>query len=95
MTESRFERALGDVSKIFESPKAIAEATDLTGQQKISLLKQWETDLRLLLVASEENMMGDTPGRTAELLRAVLKALLLLGVPESEARQAPNKSGGA
>lgn len=95
MTTSRFDRALGDVSKVFASPQAIREAADLTSQQKIALLKQWETDLRLLLVASEENMIGNTPGRTAEQLRAVLKTLLRLGVSDSEAQQAPNKSGGS
>jgi hypothetical protein len=95
MAKSRFERALGDVSKVFNSPQAIVGAADLTRQQKIDLLKQWETDLRLLMVASEENMTGDTPGRTAELLSAVLKSLLQMGVSNDAAQQAPNKSGGA
>ena len=94
MAKSRFDHALGDVSRVFANPQAIVEAHDLTSQQKVTLLKQWETDLRLLMVASEENMMGDTPGRTAELLRAVLKSLLQMGVSEVDGPQAPNKSGG-
>ena len=95
MAKGRFEQALGDVSKVFPNPRAVAEATDLTTPQKIDLLKQWETDLRLLMVASEENMPGTAPGRTAELLSTVLKSLSKLGVSGEESRQAPNKSGGA
>jgi hypothetical protein len=95
MAKSRFDRALADVSRVFKKPQAIVAAEDLTGEQKVTLLKQWETDLRLLMVASEENMTGDTPGRTAELLRAVLKALLELGVSDGDAPQAPTKSGGS
>ena len=95
MAKSRFERALGDVLKVFKSPQAIVDAKDLTSQQKIDLLKQWETDLRLMMVASEENMTGDTPERIAELLSAVLRTLSQMGISDDEAQQAPNKSGGA
>jgi hypothetical protein len=95
MAKSRFEQALGDVSKIFKSPQAVAEASDLTNREKIELLKQWETDLRLLMVASEEDMPSNSPGRTAELLSAVLKSLTRMGVSGDETHQAPNKSGGA
>lgn len=94
MMKTRFQQALGDVSKIFRTPKAVLEAPDLNTQQKIDLLKQWETDLRLLMVASEENMTGNVPGRTAELLQQVLGGLEKLGVSQSDARAAPNKSGG-
>ncbi len=94
MAKTRFQQALGDVSSVFKTPRAILEASELTRQQKIDLLKQWETDLRLLMVASEENMTGDTPGRTAELLRQVLGGLEQLGVLEGQTGTAPNKSGG-
>jgi len=94
MVKTRFQQALGDVSKIFRTPQAVLDAPDLNTQQKIDLLKQWETDLRLLMVASEENMTGNVPGRTAELLRQVLDGLEKLGVSQNDARAAPNKSGG-
>ena len=93
MAKTRFQQALGDVSSVFKTPRAILEASDLTKQQKIDLLKQWETDLRLLMVASEENMTGDASGRTAELLRQVLGCLEQLGVLEGWGA-GPNKSGG-
>jgi hypothetical protein len=94
MAKSRFKEALGDVSRVFKTPQAVLDASDLERQQKLDLLKQWETDLRLLMVASEENMTGNVPGRTAELLREVLRCLNALGVNEDKAQPAPNKSGG-
>src|SRR5579885_678065 len=96
MSEERFEKALAaDVSKIFREPADILRAGDLTNEQKIALLRQWDADLRLQRVASEENMTGTAPGRTAELLQAVRQALARLGVEGKEEAQAPNKSGGA
>jgi len=94
MVKTRFQQALGDVSKIFRTPQAVLEASDLNTQQKIDLLKQWETDLRLLMVASEENMTGNVPGRTAELLQQVLRGREKLGVSQSDVRAGPTKSGG-
>ncbi len=94
MTGSRFKQALGDVSKTFRTPQSILEAADLGRQQKIDLLKQWETDLRLLMVASEENMTGNVPGRTAELLRQVLQCLDKLGTHPSKGQKVPTKAGG-
>ena len=87
--------ALGDVSKVFKHPRAIVEARDLSSRQKIDLLKQWETDLRLLMVASEENMTGEASGNTADQLSAVRNCLQAMGASGEERQQAPNKSGGA
>ena len=89
---SRFEKAKQDVSKIFATPGELCDARDLSSEEKIYLLKQWETDLRLLLVASEENMPGTQPGRTAELLQSVLQKQEDLGVPKEDT--AANKAGG-
>jgi hypothetical protein len=95
MSEKLFEKALADVSKVFRSPLEIVEAADLTEQQKIALLKQWDTDLRLKMVASEENMAGTGSDRTAELLQSVQQSLTRLGVKKKEEEGAPNKTGGA
>lgn len=92
VTQSRFEQAKQDVSRIFSSPDELCDAPDLSTDEKVYLLKQWETDLRLLLVASEENMPGTHPGRTAELLQSVLQKLEDLGVPKEDT--AANKAGG-
>jgi hypothetical protein len=96
MPQTRFDEALTDVSKIFGRPEDILRAEDLSDKQKIALLRQWDTDLRLLMVASEENMAASTaPGRTAELLQAVHRALTRLGHEPEVDRQAPDKTGGA
>jgi hypothetical protein len=95
MSQKRFEKALADVSRVFQSPAEIVEAADLTAQQKVALLKQWDTDLRLKMVASEENMAETGSDQTAELLQSVEESLTRLGVEKKEGDRAPNKTGGA
>lgn len=98
MNNARFEDALTDVSKVYAEPKEIIAAQDLSHQQKVKLLRQWEFDLRENLVASEENMTAEnTPeGHSAELLRGVRKALIEIGaVDHKDESAAPNKTGGA
>lgn len=95
MPQTRFDEALTDLSKVFKRPEDILGAADLTEAQKIALLKQWDTDLRLLMVASEENMTGTAaPGRTAELLQSVHKVMTRLGHAPSEENRSPSKAGG-
>ena len=96
MARTRFDEALADVSKVFRRPEDILSAEDLSEDQKVALLRQWDTDLRLLMVASEENMTASTaPGRTAELLQSVHKVMRRLGHGPDPDRQAPDKTGGA
>ena len=93
LSPSRFEKAKQDVGKIFQTPSELFNARDLSDEEKIYLLKQWDTDLRLLMVASEENMPGTQPGKTAELLQSVHQKLEELGAAKDEPA-AVNKSGG-
>jgi hypothetical protein len=96
MHPNRFSRMLGDVSREFERPRDILESHDLSPEQKIKLLKEWEFDLRELQVASEENMTGDNAsGTTAELLRECRLTLGRLGAADGDSRTAPTKQGGA
>ena len=96
MAQTRFDEALTDVSKVFRRPEDILSAEDLSEDQKVALLRQWDTDLRLLMVASEENMTASTPpGRTAELLQSVHKAMRRLGHGPDPDKKAPDKTGGA
>jgi hypothetical protein len=98
MNNARFEDALTDVAKVFADPKDIIGAEDLSLQQKVKLLRQWEFDLRENLVASEENMTSETTpeGHSAELLRGVRKALISMGaVDHKDESAAPTKTGGA
>src|SRR5215510_13600146 len=98
MNNARVEDALTDVAKVFADPKEIIGSNDLSHQQKVKLLRQWEFDLRENLVASEENMTAETKeeGHSAELLRGVRKALISMGaVDHKDESAAPTKTGGA
>ena len=96
MQPNRFNKAMGDVSRAFERPRDILASHDLSPEQKIKLLKEWEIDLRELQVASEENMTGDSSsGTTAELLRECRGALARLGAADGDGGGAPTKQGGA
>jgi len=83
---------MGDVALHFKHPDEITSNKDFSRQQKIKLLRQWEHDLQLLLVASEENMTGPGPsqGDTAETLKVVVEALVDL---EAERPVGPAKVG--
>ncbi|WP_044560668.1 hypothetical protein [Azospirillum sp. B4] len=70
---------LGDVSRHFETPHDLVVCDQLDRSEKILLLRHWEHDLRLLMVASEENMTTDLPPTTAEQLTAVKAGLTALG----------------
>ncbi|MBM3597465.1 MAG: hypothetical protein FJX35_04580 [Alphaproteobacteria bacterium] len=78
---SRYQAALKSLGRVFDDPGEIVEAKDLTKDQKIKLLSEWEYDLRLQMVASEENMTADNvpPNRSAELFGRVRNYLSKLG----------------
>ncbi len=78
----RFERAIGNGrSRAFDHPKDIVATRDLRRDQKIKLLQEWDYDLRLMMVASEENMPSATAasGEAAETLSVVQRCLSELG----------------
>jgi len=95
MHPNRFSKVLGDVSRAFDRPRDVLDSPDLSPEQKIKLLQEWEIDLRELQVASEENMTGDAaPGATAELLQECRRALAKLGAADADSGGAPTKQGG-
>ncbi len=98
MDKQDFEKALLDVSKVFGAPEDICHHADLTREQKLKLLQQWEYDLQLLMVAAEENMpsQGKTsePGRTAELMQRIHKLVAQMGAEADPEKGGPAKAGG-
>ena len=76
----------------FGHPAEIEAAGKLTKAEKIKLLTDWEYDLRLKLVAAEENMRGNDRESAAELLSEVHRCLTALGI-RSPAADAPFKAG--
>ena len=94
MDQQTFERLSTDVSKHFASPKALLAEDDLTREQKLALLRQWEYDLHLMQVATEENMTSDAPpGNNAEKIREVRAAAEKLGADTESDGSAAAKSG--
>lgn len=72
------------------SPKTVLGREDLSRQEKIELLRQWELDLREGMVAEEENMPPSEPLTVT--LDEVLDALRALGA-EPELHTVPTKHG--
>jgi hypothetical protein len=98
MDKQDFEKALLDVSKVFDSPEDICHHADLTREEKLKLLQQWEYDLQLLLVAAEENMpsqgKSSEPGKTAELVQRIHKIVAQMGAEADPEKSGPAKAGG-
>jgi hypothetical protein len=75
-----YQEALKDPGRFFAGPDEVVNAAGLTREQKIEILKRWEADARLLMVASDENMPGGEPQQ----LQAVQEAMRALGVDPHE-----------
>ena len=95
MTSSRFRKAVIDVSAAFRHPREIQEAQDLSRDEKITLLRQWDADMRLIMIAAEENMTGTASGSPGELLREIRDSLRRLDAAAiAHPHPAPDKAGG-
>jgi hypothetical protein len=70
--------------------RTLLARTDLSREEKVEILHQWEVDLREAMVAEEENMPG--PEDEALTLGEVLDALRTLGA-HSAFQDAPTKHG--
>lgn len=68
-------QAKTDPGSQFKHPREVLALTEIDTQQKIAILKQWNYDLREMMVAEEENMLPDNSSDNAELFREVCKAL--------------------
>lgn len=84
------DRAMLDPAGVFKVPSEVLQSSDLTKEQKIKILRQWEYDARQLEVAEEESMIGNN----SHLLDQVQKALRELGENLDPNHSSPNKQGG-
>lgn len=91
--QTRFQRALADVSRTFGRPRQVLDDRELNAAQKRELLEHWEYDLRAMQVATEENMTGPETGNS-ELLREVRACLQTLCDTDVPRRSASHKHGG-
>lgn len=81
-----YEEALKDPRRFFDAPGEVVTAAGLTRQQKVEILKRWEADARLLMVANDENMSGGEQPQ----LQDVQEAMRALG---ADPHDASDKSG--
>ncbi len=86
--------ACANPSKFFDAPRDVLCHPELSRASKIDILRQWETDARLMAVAEEENLTGGEPSQ----LSAVVKALINLNdeekMPDGEPHPpSPAKAG--
>jgi hypothetical protein len=89
-----FDAALKNIDRIFPTPGSIVVSAELSREEKIKLLREWDYDLRLELVAMEENMTGtDAPGENSERLRQIGESLEQLGYVRDESQGGPSKTG--
>lgn len=77
MTKSIVNQAIADASQVFPTPMAVVEAKDLTRDEKIKILRNWELDARRLVSSADENMPAERdPGRSRlPEVQAALRAL--------------------
>lgn len=83
-----FEQAMLNPAEAYKSPADVVSDNDLSREQKIRVLRQWEYDARELEVAEEENMGGGPP----DILASIVSALKVLDDNDSGA--SPTKHGG-
>lgn len=82
MTKSVVNEAIADPSRMFPNPMAVVEAKDLSRDEKIKVLQNWELDARRLLESDDENM-SDERGRERNQLPEIHRALKALAVEPS------------
>jgi len=77
MTNSIVNKAIADASQVFATPMEVVEAADLSREEKIKILKNWELDARRLVSSGDENMAQERgPGRSQlPEVQAALRAL--------------------
>jgi hypothetical protein len=83
-TAKDYDQALLTPEKIFNLPMEVVETESLTTEQKLKVLKQWETDAHGLEVAAEESMTGGERSRLGEVRRAIHELCKREGLAEKD-----------
>jgi hypothetical protein len=89
----QFESTCSDVVRSFSHPEDIGASRELSAEQKVKLLQEWEYDLRLMQVAADENMIASQSTGALELFGRIRACLNELGVPPSEEQGVGPKTG--
>jgi hypothetical protein len=86
MTKSVVNEAIADPSRMFPNPMAVLDADNLSREEKIKVLQNWELDARRLLESADENMT-DERGRERNQLPEIQKALRALSVAPAHVKR--------
>ena len=70
----------------FSHPQDILRDPKLSPSQQLKLLEEWEQDVRLQLVASEESMTGPQPVELRDILKAKAELPVASETPPSTAK---------
>jgi hypothetical protein len=81
-TAKDYDQALLTPEKVFSLPMEVVDTESLTTEQKLKVLKQWETDAHGLEVAAEESMTGGERSRLGEVRRAIHELCEREGIDE-------------
>ena len=85
---SDYEQALKDPASRFGTPGELLKRDEFSREEKIEILKRWDSDARQLMAASDENMPGGEPPQ----LQAIHDALRQLGAdPHALSKDAGSK----
>jgi hypothetical protein len=68
------DKAIADPLRVFNTPMEVVEASDLSREEKIKILENWELDARRLIESAGENMI-DEKGRERDQLPEIQNAL--------------------
>jgi len=83
-----FEKAKLNPAAVFKSPQEVVSSQELSREQKIEILRQWEQDATLMEVADEEGMTGPQP----KLLQPIRDALHALNYWPDTDNSGPGKA---
>ena len=83
-----FEKAKLNPAAVFKSPQEVVSNQELSREQKIEILQQWEQDATAMEVADEESMPGPQP----KLLQPIRDALHALNFWPDTEHSSPNKA---
>jgi hypothetical protein len=86
MTKSVVNEAIADPSRMFPNPTAVLAANNLSREEKVKILQNWELDAKRLLESADENMT-DERGRERNQLPEIHKALRALDVEPAQTKK--------
>jgi hypothetical protein len=78
------DKAIADPLRVFNTPMEVVEASELSWEEKVKILENWELDARRLIESAGENMI-DQKGRERDQLPEIQSALRKLGAKRDEA----------